>query len=245
MESLFQSHDCLSEADIQAYLSGALSQAELFRLENHLLDCPLCEDAVEGFALIQVPKILEEDAPVVRRLPWLRIAAGFLILLSASLFTWNILKNQAPGNEQLYAANFESYASEVNLQIRSLQPGEMAPVDDTRQAFNRAMEAYNAEDFQVSLVAFDEYLTDRPQDALALFYLGMAYLELDQPALAVGPLRQTREADTLYYEEATWYLALAHIKLDNSSQALVELKKLLDLPESRYHKRAKILISKL
>lgn len=245
MKSLFQPHDCLSEADIQAYLNGELSQTDLFTVENHLLDCPLCADAVEGFELIQGPKALAEEAPVVRSLPWLRIAAGFLILFSASLFAWYIMNNQAPGNEQLYAAYFEPYASEVNLQIRSLQPGETAPVDDARQAFNRAIQAYEAEDFQTSVVAFDEYLADRPQDALAMFYLGMAYLELDQPTLAIGPLSQTRDVDTLYFEEATWYLALAHIKLDNSSQASIELKKLIDLPESRYHKRATILISKL
>ena len=46
---IFQSNGCLSEEELQLYLSGDLDDSTRFRVENHLLDCPLCSEAVEGF----------------------------------------------------------------------------------------------------------------------------------------------------------------------------------------------------
>ena len=50
MEKLFSSSKCLGQDEIQKYLKEQLTNQERFRVENHLLDCPLCTDAVEGFA---------------------------------------------------------------------------------------------------------------------------------------------------------------------------------------------------
>jgi hypothetical protein len=52
MQLLFQEHKCLSEKDIQNYINGQLSTDERHRLENHLLDCPLCDDAVDGYSVL-------------------------------------------------------------------------------------------------------------------------------------------------------------------------------------------------
>ena len=47
---VFQPLKCLDENDIRLYLSGEVDQSARYRIENHLLDCPLCEEAVEGYA---------------------------------------------------------------------------------------------------------------------------------------------------------------------------------------------------
>lgn len=240
MRDIFQPSNCVSEADIQAYLLGKLKDADRFRIENHLLDCPLCSDAVDGYSFMQA--LPAKQTPITRSLPWLQVAAGFLLLSVASFLVWHQLNNSS---NNLYASYFESYKSEVNLQIRSIQPGEVVPVEGTRKFFNEAIEAYERSDFETSIIAFDQYLNERPQDALAHFYLGMAYLEVDQPEQALASLQASRETDTLYFEEASWYIALAHIRMNNNDQAKTELQRLLDVPENRYHERAKKLISKL
>ena len=47
---VFQPMKCLSQDEIRLYLIGELDESSRYRVENHLLDCPLCSDAVEGFA---------------------------------------------------------------------------------------------------------------------------------------------------------------------------------------------------
>lgn len=54
MKPIFQIHQCLSEENIKGYLTNRLSEEERFRVENHLLDCPLCSDAVDGYAAMEV-----------------------------------------------------------------------------------------------------------------------------------------------------------------------------------------------
>ena len=51
LNDLFDAKSCLTEAEIEGYVKGELSGEMRFRVENHLLDCPLCADAVEGFQL--------------------------------------------------------------------------------------------------------------------------------------------------------------------------------------------------
>ena len=47
---LFTDSGCLSQNAIERYLGNLLSQDELKRLKEHIADCPLCKDAVEGLA---------------------------------------------------------------------------------------------------------------------------------------------------------------------------------------------------
>ena len=107
---VFQSTECLSQEEIRLYLKGELNEAARYRIENHLLDCPLCSDAVEGFASeynFDENRELDELKTAINRKiaepPNLskstiftlnRIAAAiiFLIISSATIFYWNTLK---------------------------------------------------------------------------------------------------------------------------------------------------------
>ena len=48
MKEILEETACLKEEEIKRYLSEQSPKAELHRVENHLLDCPFCSDAIEG-----------------------------------------------------------------------------------------------------------------------------------------------------------------------------------------------------
>lgn len=56
------SDPCLTQEQITAYIDGQLSSAEQHACEQHILDCEMCEDAVEGLALVKDRSVLA--APV-------------------------------------------------------------------------------------------------------------------------------------------------------------------------------------
>ena len=49
-KKIFTTTPCLKPEEIRQYLSNELSEDSRYEAENHMLDCPLCHDAVEGFA---------------------------------------------------------------------------------------------------------------------------------------------------------------------------------------------------
>ncbi len=49
MKTLLHPKKCLTYKMLQAYYSSELPVEKRFEVENHLLDCPLCSDALEGY----------------------------------------------------------------------------------------------------------------------------------------------------------------------------------------------------
>jgi anti-sigma factor RsiW len=117
MKPIFQAHTCLSEQDIRKYLDGQLDAAARHRVENHLLDCPLCEDALEGYELMRqaTPKPVAQSQPLraVRggRLSLVRIAASLLFVIASVLIYYFVFTT--PNPENLYQAYYEPYESEM------------------------------------------------------------------------------------------------------------------------------------
>lgn len=104
------------------YLAGRLPGKEAHQLEKHLLDCPFCEDALEGLELIAEKnrsEVLEETDLTIDALvsdegearprvlfPW-RMAAAIVLLLASTTTLWIILPRQKA--ENIYSEQFESY----------------------------------------------------------------------------------------------------------------------------------------
>ncbi|MEO7175679.1 MAG: zf-HC2 domain-containing protein [Saprospiraceae bacterium] len=49
MNREIQTSNCLQEIEIQDYLNQKLNPEELRRVETHIMECPLCAEAVEGY----------------------------------------------------------------------------------------------------------------------------------------------------------------------------------------------------
>lgn len=50
MNNILKTGPCLTVAEIKAYIDQSLTGEQLHKVERHLLDCPLCSDAVEGLS---------------------------------------------------------------------------------------------------------------------------------------------------------------------------------------------------
>ena len=65
MKTLFKFSSHLTFEEIQNYVSNKLDAEARFRVENHLLDCSLCNEAVEGF---QNSRTFGEDKKALKKL---------------------------------------------------------------------------------------------------------------------------------------------------------------------------------
>ncbi|MES1218839.1 MAG: carboxypeptidase-like regulatory domain-containing protein [Bacteroidota bacterium] len=105
-----QEHINYSAADIERYHKGSMTAMEMHALEKAALDDPFLADALEGYISVPVNQsedisILEkklderinkkEKAKVVplknSKLPWLRIAALFIVIAGAGLITYQFV----------------------------------------------------------------------------------------------------------------------------------------------------------
>lgn len=118
------SDPCLSEEQITAYIDGKLSAAEQHACEAHILDCAMCEDAVEGLSLVKDRSVLAAplktgNAPVEgkvvllqqhsNRRVWYAVAAVLVLVLGATF----IMRMLAVSEENNLAESKARYDSVV------------------------------------------------------------------------------------------------------------------------------------
>jgi len=255
MKKIFTTTPCLSPEEVRQYLAKDLSEDRRYEVENHMLDCPLCHDTVEGFAahynfeedpqLHQIEEAIQlreqADAPPqirpVRSLLLNRIAASllFLVLASAAVLYW-----QSGRQQRLYQAYYESPDTDLFAGLRS---GSAANAEEG--ALDQAMQFYEQSDFEQSLSYFEEYLAQSPENATANFLAGTAYLEANQLAAATEQFKIARINSEAFYEEATWYLALIHIRLKDAAAAIPLLEELAQGEGSNYKAKATALLEDL
>ena len=249
MKPLFQPHECLTDAEIKAYLAGQLSPDQRFRVENHLLDCPLCDDAVEGYrVMLEIESATVENksgTKVVSLRPRniISIAAAISILIAAAF--WLNGAMQENGDQDLFAANYSTYQSDLTaVQYRSEQE-ENDPEEKMHPDLLAAATAYDQQSFEEAEKALQDFLRKEGPNDLVNFHMAMAMLESDKVSESIEVLEKMRDRKSVYYEEASWYLALALIKQRERMKANQVLKDLIDLGKGRYYEKAKNLHSKL
>jgi len=101
----------LSVSDLRNYLSGSITDAEMHRIEKHLLECDFCAEAMDGYEEYNQPdrfeKEVEElknriDKKTTKRIPYwnnklLKIAAfAALLIVSGVLITNYLTKTAQP-----------------------------------------------------------------------------------------------------------------------------------------------------
>lgn len=125
------SDPCLSEEKILAYIDGDLSVAEQHACETHMADCAMCEDALEGLALVKdrsrlAAPLKTETTPAEgkviplhqpNRKVWYAVAA-VLVLILGSTFMLNIISEDGAESTNM------AYNSEVQMDSTSAAPGE-------------------------------------------------------------------------------------------------------------------------
>ncbi|MEL6864514.1 MAG: tetratricopeptide repeat protein [Bacteroidota bacterium] len=251
MKKQVDTSEHLSVEHIQSYLAGTLEEAQRYQLEHHLLDCPLCSDAVEGFAN---QHNIEEDQHLAalqaqfsntalqvplptRRLYFNQIAAAaaVLVLLTAAALFW-----QNSSDERLYRAFHQPFQEELIANARSGDPtAKPAPL------LQEALEYYEAKDYDRSLVVFEQYLNGYPEDTKALFLAALAQIEMGQQAGAIDRLMTVRINDEQLFEDASWYMILAHVRSGERERAKQLLEELTQQKGGYYEQQAQNLLERL
>ena len=61
----FHTSDCPEESQLRAYFKGQLSQGEIRNIEEHIIDCEMCSDYLEGLSLLSGTDELDKEAAMI------------------------------------------------------------------------------------------------------------------------------------------------------------------------------------
>ncbi|MBI3949135.1 MAG: tetratricopeptide repeat protein [Acidobacteria bacterium] len=176
--------------------------------------------------------------PFWRRWPVLA-AASLLVTLGAGLLAVYLVTHRsvAPGEDQAKPttpapAELSKGSSPpwINLEIpkAAYTPPAPPPVlrgGDFQAAFERAMVAYQQNDFAAAAKQLDVVIRLEPEHAEAHFYRGVSLLLVGRSQEAISNLQQAVRLSTgAQRETSRYYLALAYLKANRLPQALAELE---------------------
>lgn len=246
MEAMFKETACLSLGEIEAYHKGDLSGAQLRRVEHHLIDCALCDGALEGFNKrsdrvqdqIQLRKLNKAVRSSSRSRPFFfnKAVAAILILIVATslLIYWQHNKG-----ERLFAQLYETPVYEGSQQRGN---SEGMRHNAIRQ---KAFVSFGQKDYAQAADLFETYLPEEANDFEAIFYAGIAQMEGRNLEKAIQYFQSTRLNDEEQYEGATWYLALAYVRQKEYEQAGLLAQEIEMTSHPIYRAKAVALLEKL
>lgn len=148
--------------------------------------------------------------------PWLAAAS---IALLIGLGSWFLFFNVPNLNTaELYAANFVPYDNVIQ------------PIERGNQLENlktKAFEAYENGSYKEALDLFKELHT-KQNDSYIDFYSAMILMQLDQQEEAIPLLKKYLQKEGELKDRALWYLALAHLKLNDIDHCKEQLHLLIE-----------------
>ena len=139
-----------------------------------------------------------------------KIAAAALLLVIATIGYFYL--SPSPPPEELFATYFEPYQS----------PGTFRSEDLTTldQDFILGLARYDEERYHEAAQYFTKTLEKDPEKDIAIFLRGVSRLAIDQTALAEQDLLTViADEQSLFVEQAKWYLSLLYLKREESDRA--------------------------
>ena len=145
-----------------------------------------------------------------------RIAASIVLFLGAGWFGYNALFGV--DYNSLYNSNFNNYPNTEFAITRS----------DTIDSFERkAFVAYEAQDYNNAILNFTA-IADTEQKEYLDFYVAQSYLNSNAPNKAKVLFEKTVAYNKIFVAESHWYLALIAIKLKDKTEAIKQLRILIE-----------------
>ncbi len=152
---------------------------------------------------------------------WLLVAASLLLPVAAYLLLW-----RQPDASALQLA--DAYLTEEKIPEPQTRKGEM----EILMWSQKATEAYNDGKYQEAIKWWNELQAEKrrgmtPED---YFFLAVSHLRLNNPEAAIenfGHLRELGAETSKFQVEATWMLALAHLKAGHTAAATKELQQVV------------------
>ena len=223
--SQFKNHPdslCLSYEQMVNYLDKQLSPLERTKVEDHIKECDLCSEALDGLRMIedrehalQTVMGLKQDISMrlsrahkrsVHMRRYLSWAASFLVVAITSF----IFINFQPENERVFAENFEPYPNVIPV-LR----GENQSHD-----FENAITAYEKENYSDAVDRFNSMVESSPGNMTYRFYCGISRLAKEDISGAINDFKSIyNNRESRWREPASWYLGLSYIKIEDYDNA--------------------------
>ncbi len=115
--------------------------------------------------------------------------------------------------------------------------------DENNELLENAGKAFNAKDYPLALDLYNRYLQSAPSDAEAQLYRGICLLETGDLAPAAAAFESLARSAPDFQTDATWFLALVHVKDKNwekAKEALLQIP-----PDSNRAEKARELLKKV
>jgi tetratricopeptide (TPR) repeat protein len=215
----------LSITQIEGYLNDTLSSEALKTVEQHLIFCSLCEEAIEGFELQQQKQepVSAWDSPaeqtpvhIMRKFPaasakWKWAAAA---IITVPLIAGYLLKTD--GSAKIFAAHYSTMSADAV----TLRSGGAAMVNATKTKMDSAMELFADVKYKESFVALKQIADTETDNLKAAFFAGCSAMELQDWAQAEALLERVHLAENNEFSNhALWYLALTKIQIGEQDRA--------------------------
>lgn len=201
--------DFAADLTFETELRAALRKKERVALKNEFREA---REAPTG------------DSKVVPMRPWL-IAASVALLLG--LGAWLLfLANPGPSPQTLYVENFVPYENVVHPIERG---------NSLQDIQTRAFTAYESRDYKTALTLF-ETLIDQKHEPYIEFYTAIVHMQLANPEVAIPYLKNYIAKGGQLRDRALWYLALAHLNMEEIDESKERLRELIALDS--YHQEA-------
>ncbi len=233
-----------SQELIENYILGTLSTEETKTFNELLKNDVSFKKEVEFHKNLQKVAEFEDDAAFKKQLQqfenefqpkksnytkWLAAASVAILIGVGSMFYF-----QTTSNQELFAENFEPYRNIIQPIVR----GEVSDNIKTH-----AFTAYEKGDYKQAITLFSE-MQKTETETYYSFYKANSYLALDNAVEAIPLFVNYIAIKGEFSEKAYWYLALAYLKEESSSEAKQILRKITEAKTYNY-KKAAILLKQL
>ncbi len=226
---IFAKRQCLSRSELLDFVAGNMTDAEQHEIENHLLDCPLCESAIDSLnANPQLLIALPSEYPGVKSelakkrsvigIPFImRWAAALLIPIVAGFAVYFYTKSN-------------DYKSSLTMEVAPLPPEQLVTRGEQSEQNSsedlKASHLYQLADYKKAAEAYKVLLANEPDNENYMLYLGISLLLDKQLKEAIPNFESLRFNSAKYYEPASWYLAISNIQLNENDNARLLLQEL-------------------
>lgn len=243
---------CVSLRQLKKFQSGRVSERERIAVEGHLSTCDLCQYTINNVGTID-EKELQEDLPFLknaitnrlferqrkkRRQQLSKIAAALLFLVTMGFAVQFFTNSNSPGN--LYEQYYQAYdVPDTLMRSASSKIPISAPLA-------KAIAAYKNVPYEKSTDNIPTAFDYNPEEAaLTQLLKGLTFLEKGQTKEAIPLLKKAQSSKTKFGEDASWYLAMAHLKESNATASIQCLDQVLAIKNGFYYDKAKALKAQL
>jgi tetratricopeptide (TPR) repeat protein len=221
---MLQNPDLKKEVDLLNGISVAIQDEDLleFRTMVH-------EEAVEY-------KVSRRGLKVRRVYIRASAAAASIILVAATIFVLSLQSHRPASSAKVYSQYYSPYHSGLVSRSGSGNEDEL---------YSRAVHQYSSMQYKSATELFDSILLKDPGNNGALFFSGLAYMELKEFPKASQRFESIiLNANSLYLQQAEWYRGLTLLVMNDRKNAVVQFKNLVS-SKGFYTAKARLILDEL